>query len=231
MATTWDGVKTNKYIVLDLDSTLVNTFPNLEDLEKLNIYSDYTKGYELRKRVYTIDLHDVIEDPGMGIYTRMWGVYRPGWDRFRKFIFRYFAGVIVWSAGQPRYVDTIVNVLFPDPNNQPFIVYTSDHCHGDEFENIYKPLDKLITDYTKEKNIKLPHFTIQNVFAIDDRKDTFSHNVKNGVLIPAYSPDPTKESILKNDDNALLKLEKWFSKSEVALSPDVRKLNKKAIFD
>ena len=81
----WNGIQTNKYIVLDLDSTLVNTFPDLHILEKLNVYSDYS-NYELRKRIYTIDLHDVIESRN-SIYTRMWGVYRPGWSQFGNFYF------------------------------------------------------------------------------------------------------------------------------------------------
>ncbi len=222
MTKKWNGEKTDKYIVLDLDSTLVNTFPDLSDLEKLDIYSSYSKR-NLRKRIYTIDLFDVTEDPGAGTHMRMWGVYRPGWQRFRDFLFRYFAGVIVWSAGQPRYVDAIVNHLFPDPKHQPFIVYTIDHCQNDELENIYKPLENLI-----EKE-KLPHITLKNIFAIDDRKDTFSFNAENGILIPAYSPEPNEKSIMQDEDS-LLKLEEWLSQEKVALNKDVRKLNKDTIF-
>jgi hypothetical protein len=214
--------KTNKYIVLDLDSTLINTFQSIESLEKLNLYSSFTK-YEIRKRLYTIDLHDVIDEPGTGSYTRMWGAIRPGWKRFRNFIFSYFKGVIVWSAGQPLYVDAIVNILFPECEFQPFIVYTSDNCKGDEFENIYKPLQILID------NLKIDGLNLETIYAIDDREDTFSHNNDNGIQIPIYAPKPTEKDILKSD-NALLQLENWFSKNEVKNQKDVRKLDKKDIF-
>lgn len=208
-----------KYIVLDLDSTLVNTFPDLDVLDKLNVYTDYS-NFELRKRMYTIDLYDVIDDPGTGTYTRMCGVFRPGWQRFHDFIFKHYE-IIVWSAGQPRYVDAIVNKLFINPKFQPQTVYTSDNCQDDEFENIYKPLEILIKNYN--------NLTIENILAVDDREDTFSHNVKNGILIPAYSPDQTRESILQYDDT-LLKLELWLTNNDVSNCKDVRKLNKKNIF-
>jgi len=215
--------KTDKYIVLDLDSTLINTFPSIETLEKLNLFSSFTK-YEIRKRIYTIDLHDVIDEPGTGSYTRMWGAIRPGWNRFREFIFSYFKGIIVWSAGQPLYVDAIVNILFPDSQFQPIIVYTSNNCKGDEFENIYKPLQILIDD------CKIEGLSIEKIYAIDDREDTFSHNIKNGIQIPVYEPKATEKDILKNDDS-LLKLENWFNRDEVRNEKNVQKLNKTSIFN
>jgi len=84
--------------------------------------------------------------------------------------------------------------------------------------DIYKPLDNLLTSH--------PHLTLANTLALDDREDTFSHNNKNGILIPAYSPEDIEET----EDTHLLKLEHWLSKEEVATSPDVRKLKKRSIF-
>ena len=218
----WNGVKTDKCLALDLDLTLVHTFTDLESLRDLNVYNNY-KNYDLRKRIYTIELHDVVDDPGHGVYSRMWGVYRPGWERFRDFSEKYFANIFVWSAGQPRYVDAIVNILFPNPNFQPSIVYTWDNCQNDSGD-IYKPLNIMFSDI--KSDISVSH---ENVLALDDREDTFSHNPHNGILIPAYEPSPTEQSILRND-NMLLKLENWFHKEEVSLSKDVRTLNKENIF-
>jgi len=219
-------IKTNKYIVLDLDSTLVHSCADMEALNKLKVYSDHTK-HNLRQRIYTFDLYDVTEDPGTGQHMRMWGIYRPHWKQFHDFMKSYFAGVVVWSAGRPRYVDAIVNILFNDPDFQPFIVYTSDNCL-DEVENIYKPLAHLI-DNLNDKT-QYPKFTLQNVFVVDDREDTFSHNVENGILIPDYSPDVKEKHILDMSDSCLLKLEKWFLRPEVYNSMDVRTLDKTHIF-
>jgi len=74
-----------------------------------------------------------------------------------------------------------------------------------------------------------PNFTLKNVFALDDREDTFSHNPKNGIMIPVYSPSPDIKSISKGDTN-LLKLEKWLIKNEVAEAENVQTLNKEKIF-
>lgn len=217
----WDGIKTNKYICLDLDSTVINTFSKINSLVKLDIYNNEKKN--LRKRVYTIDLHDVVDTPGEGVYSRMWGVYRPGWERFHNFCKNYFAGVIIWSAGQAKYVDGIVDILFPEPEFQPILIYNWNHCHTTE-NNIYKPLKKIFAD-PRVKNRVTP----ENTLVIDDRDDTFSLNKENGILIPAYDVKPTEKRIM-GEDKRLLELENWLSQQHVAISGDVRELDKSNIF-
>lgn len=218
----WNGNKTDKCLVLDLDLTLVHTFTDLDSLRDLDVFNHY-KNHELRKRIYMIELHDVVDDPGQGVYSRMWGVFRPGWERFRNFASSYFSEIFVWSAGQPRYVDAMTNILFPDQHFQPTIVYTWDNCQNDS-GNIYKPLDIMFSEMKPESSI-----SYENVFVLDDREDTFSHNPQNGILIPAYEPLAEEQSILQNDDK-LLQLENWFCREEVAICKDVRTLNKDNIF-
>ncbi len=215
----WDGNRTNISLTFDIDLTLVHTFTELDSLKKLNAYN--RNESELRKRIYTLELHDVVNEPGEGVYSRMWGVYRPGWERFHNFSKNYFYNVFVWSAGQPRYVDAMVNVLFPDPNFQPSIVYTWDNCQSDD-GNIYKPLENIYSTI----NTSVCH---KNILALDDRDDTYSHNPKNGILIPPYEPSATKKSILQNDTR-LLELENWFRQKHVANCEDVRTLDKSKIF-
>lgn len=217
----WNGVKTNKYICFDLDSTLINTFSKIDSLVKLDIYNNKKK--KLRERVYTFDLHDVVDTPGEGVYSRMWGVYRPGWDRFHDFCREYFEGIIIWSAGQPKYVDGIVDILFPDPEFQPILIYNWNHCHISD-NNIYKPLKKIFAD-SRVKNRVTP----ENTLVLDDRDDTFSLNIGNGILIPAYDVKPTEKRIME-EDSRLLELEKWLSQHHIASAKDVRELDKNNIF-
>lgn len=217
----WNGVKTNKSIIFDLDLSLIHTFSKIKTLEKLKIYS--ANNVHLRKRIYTIDLHDVVDEPGTGVYSRMWGAYRPGWEKFHNFCRKYFEHVGIWSAGQPHYVDAIVDILFPDPDFQPIVVYNWNHCHinGD---NICKPLDKLFND-DKIRDILRP----EDTYILDDREDTFSLNEENGILIPAYEPNPTADSIMKEDMH-LQQLEEWLSQPHVYHSQDIRDIDKADIF-
>jgi len=217
----WDGIKTNKYMCFDIDATLVNTFSKIESLGKLDIYVNQKS--KLRKQIYTIDLHDVVDTPGEGVYSRMWGVYRPGWHKFHDFCKQYFSGIIIWSAGQPKYVDAMVDVLFPDPEFQPILVYNWNHCHTKD-NNIFKPLKKIFADPRVKDRVKT-----ENTFVLDDRDDTFSLNKGNGILIPAYDVKPTEKRILETDTR-LTELENWLSQHHVASSEDVRELDKSQIF-
>lgn len=220
-ANSWNGVKTDKCISLDLDLTLVHTFAKISSITKVNPYT--SKNSHLRKRIYTIDLHDVVDKPGKGSFSRMWGVYRPGWFDFHDFCRGYFKHVIVWSAGQPRYVDAIVDILFPDPTFQPLIIYNWKHCRTNG-DNIYKPLSQLSED-PRTKDI----ISLDKIYHLDDRGDTFSLNKGNGILMPVYEVKASEESIMK-DDTHLLQLQNWLSKKEVAEASDVRTLDKNAIF-
>jgi TFIIF-interacting CTD phosphatase-like protein len=213
--------KIGKNIVLDLDMTLIHTFTDMSSLAELDIYSNF-QNRDLADRIYVIELHDVLDEPGEGVYSRMWGVYRPGWSRFRRFLRRHFNNVIIWSAGQPKYVDAMVNVLFPDPDFQPLRIYTWEDCVIDD-SGIYKPLAKIVEDLATHG------VTLENLLALDDREDTFSLNVNNGIKISEYKPPPTELGI-RAPDLRLLELERWLKSEAVASSQDLRLTAKDAIF-
>jgi hypothetical protein len=218
----WDGNRTDKSICVDLDSTLIHTFTDIKTISRLNVFNG--KNRELRRRLYVLDLHDVVSTPGTGIYSQMWGAFRPSWFRFHDFCRKYFKHIIIWSAGQPRYVEAVTDVLFPDPDFQPIAVYNWNQCVFDD-NNIYKPLDLLYKD-PKLAGLIDP----TNTFVLDDRDDTFSKNFHNGLLIPAYKILPNERSIMKDDD-ALIKLEEWLCTKEVVESKDIRNLRKDNIFN
>ena len=209
-------------MVFDLDLTLVNTFSDMSSARELKIYTG-EDSVEYKSRIYTLDMMDVVNEPGSGESTRMWGVFRPGWEKFHDFCKEYFEHVLVWSAGKPKYVDAVVDVLFPDEDFQPLAVYTSDDCtfSGDD---IYKPLAKMYKD-PELVDIVTP----ENTLVLDDRRDTFSLNKRNGIKIPPYEPNPTYAAIMRDDDR-LSKLQAWLSSKKVFESEDVRTLSKRGIF-
>lgn len=210
--------KTAHKIVFDLDDTLIHCYDSLKEFKTLNVH-DY-ENLELRQRIFRIELHDVTSTVGEGVHSIMWGVYRPGWERFRAFCQDYFSEIAVWSAGKPKYVDAIVNILFPDPNFQPTIVYTYPECIISRYE-VLKPLERMS---------RLEGFTLDKTFIIDDRDDTFSKNPENGILIPKYSPQPNRTGLLDMRDSNLLKLETWLNSPKVRNCKDIRTLDKRRIF-
>lgn len=213
--------KTDKCIVLDLDETLIHTSERISQLEKLQILTnpDY---FHLRDRVYILELDDVVDEPGTGITSRMWGVKRPKLYEFLLFCFNHFRIVAVWSAGKSRYVEAICNEIFKDLCD-PHIIFTWDHCETGE-DYLEKPLSKMIEEFNDSR------MTLKNTVAIDDRKSTFSNvNLNNGILIPAYDPVMNIKRI-SADENRLEQLMDWFKTDEFINCKDVRELSKNNIF-
>jgi len=227
--------KTNKYIVLDIDATLVHTHdiddegvkPS-EKFEELNIYSDDDR-IKLRKNLYLMKLID-INKSGKGEVTVLSGMYRPYLRHFLDFCKNYFEGIIIWSAGQKKYVEKMVEIMFPFKDYQPMIIYTYNDCiityDENDDVNVKKPLTKLF----KEKKLK-NKLNEKNTFVLDDREDTFSANEKNGIQIPVFETDLTIEEIAKHGDINLIKLMAWFETKEVKNCSDITKLKKDKIFE
>jgi TFIIF-interacting CTD phosphatase-like protein len=212
---------TDKCIVLDLDETLIHTSERISQLEKLEILTDPSL-FHLRERVYILEIDDVVDKPGMGNTSVLWGIKRPGLHEFLLFCFQHFRIVAVWSAGKARYVEAICQEIFKDLCD-PHIIFTWDHCEtGDDY--LEKPLQKMIEEFND------PRMTIKNTVAIDDRKSTFSDvNPENGILIPAYDPVMNVKKISKNE-KSLSQLQEWFKNPEFVNTHDVRELNKSNIF-
>ena len=222
----------DKYIVLDIDATLVHTHDVDEDgvrgIEKfsmLNIYSDSDK-IRYRRNLYLMKLIDISRESGTGEVTVLTGIYRPYLRTFLDFCKTYFKGIVIWSAGQKKYVEKMVEIMFPHSKEQPLIVYTYDDCIVGEGDYLKKPLSKLYKDTRLGGKLNE-----KNTFVLDDRDDTFSLNPKNGIQIPVFESDMSLEDISGHEDINLLKLMSWLSTKEVKENKDVRKLRKERIFD
>jgi hypothetical protein len=212
--------KTNKTIVLDLDSTLLHTCDDMGVWDSLEIYTN-PRNAKLRSRVYYFDLIDVTEKIGTGSKTVLWGVLRPHVHTFLRFCHDYFENIIVWSAGQKKYVHAICDFLFQEFDKQPVVIFSYENCEiGSNY--IYKTLSKF-----QNGEINIP---INTMYALDDYDATFSKNKDNGLHIPPYEPEFDYNGIME-DDKTLLNLMYWLTNPEVMNATDVRRLDKSACFD
>lgn len=219
--------KKGKNIVLDLDATLIHTqdssSEDMKKLKALKLYSD-PKMAHLRHRIYILDLIDVDEEetpPGTGSVCKFVGIFRPYSREFVRYCFRNFDNVVVWSAGLTGYVHQICDYLFPK-KDYPVLVLTRPDCEIDDLDQVEKPLEKLFREY--------PEFNAKNTVLIDDREDTIEFNGDNGIMIPPFVSELSKEYLESKRDDCLVKLMCWFSLSEFKDCEDVRKLDKTKIF-
>ena len=217
-------MKQGKYIVLDIDATLVHTHGDMKDFKMLKIYGN-EEQIEMRKNLYNMRLIDVSDVPGEGEITDLAGIYRPYLKEFLEFCFDYFDGIVIWSAGKRKYVHKMCEFMFP-LKKQPLLIFTYDDCEGNEDDFIVKPLEKLYK-HSKLKN-KLNE---SNTFVLDDRDETFSLNKRNGIQIPEFESDMSVDDICNHPDDELLKLMAWLSLPEVKNSEDIKKLDKTNIFN
>jgi len=195
---------TSKNIVLDLDETLVNTREDFDSLKKVNLIDP-----NIGKSFYSLIL-----PPN---YYHVWGIIRPGCKEFLRFCFDYFDKVIVWSAGEEKYVQAVVNRLF-DGLSEPDAVLSRSFCEMDN-GNTTKPLIKLRQLF--------PDVDLTNTLIIDDREHNFINcNPDNGILIPPFSSSETEDK-----DDALCQIMEWLLRPEVKAARDVKTLDKSHIFD
>jgi TFIIF-interacting CTD phosphatase-like protein len=202
-------------LYLDLDSTLIHSCFNDSDAieEILNM-----QGTEkLKDRIYHCVLVDSSDSniKGVGQLEEFYLILRPHVREFIEYISQNIGTIHIWSAGQFRYVRCIESILFP-PNcteliNKPCNVLSNKHCE--------------ITENYVLKDLSIHTDDLSKCLIIDDREDTFSKNPKNAIHIPAYNPEPTKTSIMEDDDS-LLKIINWFERSGVLTARDVRRIPK-----
>lgn len=208
---------TQHTIVLDLDETLVHSSEDMNDFHGLNIGKN-PELKEIEHRIYFLTL----EEPDSSQKSNLWGITRPYLREFLIFCFNYFEHVCVWSAGQTRYVETLIKKICSDIK-LPKLIYSNPKCVQSDGV-LQKPLLRII-DENPEMNLSLEH-----TFMLDDRRSVFSNcNPSNGILIPAYMPLPLISS-LKESDNCFSQLIRWFLLPEVIMSDDVRMLDKSCIF-
>jgi TFIIF-interacting CTD phosphatase-like protein len=194
-------------IVLDLDQTLIAT---QEDMEK-DVYDHY-KSQDTNDRLYDIDITD---SDGRWV---TWGLKRPHLNKFIDFCFKYFAKVIVWTAGTYEYGHTIVDQIFT--NQRPHLVWTRKDCEiietGPSKGEYSKPISKLGLDPKK-------------VVTLDDKIFTGIENPNNIFVCPGYYPNVGKgeeinvERIYRKDkDRFLLEFMDFMLKREVMNTSDLR---------
>ncbi len=208
-------------ISFDLDNTLIYTTFDQDAIGKLELH----KNMELRSRCKVVNLVDGRDKDkkGTGTVSYMLVVLRPGVQEFLNFCSSYFRRIYLFSAGQDTYVRAIDKILFPfklkrKNVNIPYEILTYSDC-------IFLSGGLITIKDLKEKG-----FDMERTLHIDDRLDCSSRNPDNGILIPKYEPNITREGIL-GDDQALYQLMEWLKKQEVINTTDIRLVNKNNIFN
>lgn len=187
-------------IILDLDETLIKSKKyglNVED----KIISDLL----LSGRMFEIKLIDCVGPKGRGNIEYMKVLKRPGLDSFINWCINYFRIVIVYSAGQERYVESIVDKIFPI-NKHPYIVYHYDNCNVDK-GYVNKPIKEMYIDNPELEDI----VPMKRMFALDDNDYTYEENEKNGLLIGKFKPFKNLSNI-NDDDGELERIKKHILK-------------------
>jgi hypothetical protein len=210
--------------VFDLDSTLISSY-NIEDYYKLGVGSKISVD-RIVDKCYRLIMYDVCGNYGKGERSEMWGIFRPGAKELIRFALENCSEVHIWSAGKPRYVYALVEILTEGCEDLPSVksIRTSEDCDMYSNGDIHKPLQKLIDEGSTD-------CPLSRTLVIDDRHDTFSKNPENGIKIPAFEPPPTIEGILGTQDNALYRIRDWLEAKVIGRSVDVRKLQKDNIFN
>jgi TFIIF-interacting CTD phosphatase-like protein len=209
-----------KAIVLDLDETLIATADDMSDLKEFNILYD-PQYYNIRSRLYLLELEDAVDPPGTGVTSNMYGCYRPFVREFLFFCSMYFSKIIIWTAGKERYGKGLATLLFqglPGPHD----VLTWEDCHIEEDTKlVVKPLTKLYERH--------PDLNPTNTMVVDDRLTTFEkYNPHNAIHIPGYIPRFTPDYIENDPDRALRDLIFYLARKEVKEADDIRHLQKPA---
>lgn len=199
-------LRTTKTLVLDIDECVIHTHAE-EGVADPGIMLPHNVG--LRSRFFEIEF-DGLEP--------LWGVKRPYLDQFLAFAGRYFALIIVWSAGEKEYVHAVVKELFRD-HRQPDLVLTRDDCIGNT-RDYHKPLSVL--------KKRMPELDLRLVVALDDRETNFKDNPDNGLTIPPFNPHP--ENSFDEKDHYLSHVIDWLMLPTVRNCMDLTKLDKRRVF-
>lgn len=196
--------------VLDLDSTLVNTFGTEKDRH-------FVEG-ETRD-VPKSRFFDLSFD---GLY--MWGSKRPYCDKFLKSCFDIFDVVGIWSAGIEPYVNEISYEIFSNRGFVPDFVWSKEDCvqtfHEESNRPVrQKPLSKI---YSEIGNID-PKRTI----IFDDNISVCDQDSLNHFVVPPWNGNLETMHV---PDNCLLLISEWIEQ-KVSKAKDYTKLSHKGILD
>ena len=168
-------------IVLDLDNTLIVS--------------------ENRVSAYNCPHFTVLDSDLLGPTDKViMTVYlRPGVREFLQWAQKYFTYVVIWSAGEPRYVLAVVRKIFLDIGC-PNIIWTDVNLDG-TIEAPLKTLTKLRKSY--------PEIDFGEMVIIDDRKDVCSCNPDQLLEIPPFEVEN-----VEHPDRCLDRIRDWLIANE-----------------
>lgn len=190
-------------IILDLDSTLINTFDGFSSPEALD-------SYESPEDVYNL-------------FGNYYGVFRPGISQFLETCFSNFDQVCVWSAGTEDYVAEVVSKIKAFSIKKPYFVWSREYCvsvyNGDQ-SLLQKPLSKVFAAY--------PNIDPKRTFILDDYRDVCQQDSLYHIHIPAWKGEI--EEINRKKDNHLKSLTSWIKNTNIYDVKDFRDLSHGNIF-
>lgn len=126
---------------------------------------------------------------------------RPYLNNFLKYLFNNYR-VMIWSAGEKRYIEFFVKKFIHPLGFKPVAVWTRNDCDtilsDDGNVDYIKPLPILWKKY------KSQGINVRNTIIVDDKKSTAVYNPTNHILIKRYEN--------QDDDKELYKLRLFLEK-------------------
>ena len=173
----------------------VNEFPitPLENviipIKKLSIMDpeeDEPEKTSTSSRCIVLDLDGTLADGiPLEMPEKLWNlpipVARPGLREFLEFVFEEFECVIIWTAANQKWYDTVYNnVLRPNlpPGKDFHFIKTRDTTKP---YVALKPLSEIYAQF--------PQYNSSNTLVVDDNPETFKDNVENAIHIPSFFYD------------------------------------------
>jgi HAD superfamily phosphatase (TIGR01681 family) len=196
-----------KFLVLDLDQTLIDDYPSIES---------------------------VVSSPAAICGTD--AIYvRPHLKTFLSWAFEYFEGVGIWTKASKEWLYAALSAQPLAQYADKFsFLYTGKRCsraslsvYAEQSHNYYRndfylrPYTKRLKKIWRQKKFRNIGWNRKNTLIIDDQSDNFLDNYGNGILIPAFDADQQK------GDQALLKLMNYVQDSRFADAIDVRSIDKR----
>lgn len=229
-----------KYIVLDLDATLINTFNTKSGKCILKMSKNNNDLAYLRSKMYSINTIDW-DEQGKEYEISFLGVIRPYLEEFIEYLIERFDEIFIWSAGSKGYVNSVTEFIFNPHKYKPKIIFVNKETVFDGY-TVIKPLEKLLEQFREKYSYIEDQPTLKNTYFIDDRADVGSMNKKNMIIVPPYHIEnmefkddgtelETFISEIDRKDTALKDLIRFFDKTHKEKDiTDIRDLDKRYIF-
>jgi hypothetical protein len=198
-----DSIHKKINIFLDLDQSIISGEILQEEDEE-----DEEEIYDIesnKHKAINFDFHN------MENYYVIFG--RPGLQKFLDYLFQNF-NVSVWTAASKDYALFIIDklVLAGRPERKLDYVFFSYHCKiSNKLKNGSKDLSILWDIY------KLPGYTKQNTYILDDYDEVYNTQPENTLIAPPFyftDENSEEDDFLHNLVSKLKKLRKELGKGE-----------------